>query len=323
MSDAINKPKPLPMTDQTILKETPSPSAAPAAKGPDVRVPSRRDGRLNRLLISGILAVVVVAVGLYFYLPGLWQVSTDDAYVNAHVVSIVPKVAAYVSKLHVSDNSKVASDDLLIELDPRDFEVAVDITEADLKSAQANAANIEAQIHEQHSIVAETQSAVDGDQAALDYAQEQLDRYKALATSGAGTVQRLQQAQSDAEQRRAALQHDLKAVEAARAHQAVLETQGLQAKAAIERQQAALAQAQLNLSYTKIRASEAGSVANKTVEVGNYVQPGQMLFSIVPDTLYVTANYKETQLTDVRPGQPVLIRMIRERRYAGFPRACP
>jgi membrane fusion protein, multidrug efflux system len=82
-----------------------------------------------------------------------------------------------------------------------------------------------------------------------------------------------------------------------------------QAKAAIERQEAALKQAQLNLGYTKIRVSEAGSVANKTVEVGNYVQPGQVLFSIVPDTLYITANFKETQLTDVRPGQRVTIRV--------------
>ena len=227
------------MTDQTALKDISSPSAAPAAKPPDVKASQRHEGRLGRQLIAGVLAVIVAAVGLYLYVPGLWQVSTDDAYVNAHVVSIVPKVAAYVSKLHVNDNSKVARDDLLIELDPRDFEVAVGMANADLKSAQANAANIEAQIHEQHAIIAEGQSAVDGDQAVLDYAQQQLDRYKSLEATGAGTEQRLQQAQSDMGQRRASLQHDLAALEAARAHQGVLETQGLQAKAAIERQQAA------------------------------------------------------------------------------------
>jgi membrane fusion protein (multidrug efflux system) len=89
----------------------------------------------------------------------------------------------------------------------------------------------------------------------------------------------------------------------------VLETQGRQAQATIDRQRAALAQAQLNLSYTKIYATEAGSVANKTVEVGNFVQPGQVLLSAVPDVLYITANYKETQMTSVRPGQPVTIRV--------------
>jgi membrane fusion protein (multidrug efflux system) len=260
-------------------------------------------------LIVGALIAVVAGVGFYFYVPGFWLVSTDDAYVNAHVVSIVPKVAAYVLKLHVNDNSKVARDELLIQLDPRDFQVAVDIANADLKSAQASAANIGAQIREQQSIVAESQSAIDGDQALLDFALQQLDRYKSLASTGSGTVERLQQVEADVGQRRATVQHDQAAHDAARAHQAVLETQELQAKATLERQQAALAQAQLNLSYTKISAAEAGSVANKTVEEGNYVQPGQVLLSIVPDTLYITANFKETQLTDVRPGQRATIRV--------------
>lgn len=295
------------MSDQTVLRETSSPPVPPATAG---KAPSSHGIRPSRRsLVTGAILFLVAAVGLYFYVPGFWQVSTNDAYVNAHVVSIVPKVAAYVSRLHVNDNSKVAHDDLLIELDQRDFAVAVDMANADLKSAEANASNIEAQIKEQQAIVAESQSAVDGDQAVLDFAQQQLDRYKSLATTGSGTVERLQQAESDVGQRRATWQHDLAALDAARAHQAVLQTQLVQAKATIERQQAALAQARLSLSYTQIRATEGGSVANKTVEAGNYVQPGQTLFSIVPDTLYITANFKETQLADVRPGQRATIRV--------------
>src|SRR5580700_1075631 len=283
------------MTDQTTLKEASSSPLPPAGKPADQAQPVSHDARPPRrpLVIAAVL-IGLAAVGLYFYLPGLWQVSTDDAYVNAHVVSIVPKVAAYVAKLHVDDNSKVARDALLLELDPRDFEVALDITKADLRIAQANTDNIQAQIHEQQAVVVETQSAVDGDQATLDFAQQQLDRYKSLATSGSGTVERLQQAESDIGQRRATLQHDLAALDAARAHQSVLETQLMQARATTERQQAALAQAKLNLSYTTVRASDGGSVTNKTVEVGNYVQPGQVLFSVVPDELYITANFKET-----------------------------
>jgi membrane fusion protein, multidrug efflux system len=298
------------MTDQTTLKEASSSPVPPADKPADHPQPVSHDARPPRrsLVIAAVL-IGLAAVGLYFYLPGLWQVSTDDAYVNAHVGSIVPKVAAYVAKLHVDDNSKVARDALLLELDPRDFEVAVDIAKADLRIAEANTANIEAQIHEQKAVVVESQTAVDGDQATLDFAQQQLDRYKSLATSGSGTVERLQQAESDVGQHRATVQHDLAARDAARAHQAVLETQLVQARAATERQQAALAQAQLNLSYTSIRAPDAGSVANKAVEAGNYVQPGQVLLSVVPDALYISANFKETQLTDVRPGQHVAIRI--------------
>ena len=298
------------MTDQTMLKKTPSSSDPPQGRVPEIKAVLPHGGRPNpRSLIVGALIAVVVGVGLYFYVPGFWQVSTDDAYVDAHVVSIVPKVAAYVSELKVNDNSKVTRDELMIQLDPRDFQVAVDIANADLKSAQANADNIEAQIREQHAIVAESQSAIDGDQAMLDFAQQQFDRYKSLEITGSGTVERLQQAEADVGQRRATVQHDQAAHDAARAHQVVLETQKLQAKATVERQQAALAQSQLNLSYTKISAAEAGSVANKTVEAGNYVQPGQVLLSIVPDTLYITANFKETQLTNVRPGQRATIRV--------------
>jgi membrane fusion protein, multidrug efflux system len=298
------------MTDQAAAKEIPSAPTLRVEAPPVVKMTAPQEEHPRRRpIVIGALAVVVAAVGLYFYLPSLWQVSTDDAFVNAHVVLMVPKVPAYVSKLHVDDNSKVARGDLVVELDPRDFEVAVDIANADLKSAQANAENIKAQLLEQQALVAESQSAVDGDQATVDFAQQQFERFKSLASSGSGTVERFQQAESDVAQRRAVLQHDLAALDAARAHQGVLKTQELQAKATIERQQAALAQAQLNLSYTKIRVFETGNVTNKTVEVGNYVQPGQVLFSIVPDTLYITANYKETQLTDVRPGQRVTVRV--------------
>src|SRR4029077_8310704 len=108
------------MIDQTMLKETSSPSVPPQGRAPDVKAAAfPRAGRPSpRSLIVGVLIAVVTGVGLYFYVPGLWQVTTDDAYVNAHVVSIVPKVAAYVSKLYVNDNSKVARDGLLIQLDP-------------------------------------------------------------------------------------------------------------------------------------------------------------------------------------------------------------
>ena len=141
------------MTDQAAAKEIPSaPTLRVEAPVVKMTAPHEEHPR-RRPIVIGALAVVVAAVGLYFYLPSLWQVSTDDAFVNAHVVLMVPKVPAYVSKLHVDDNSKVARGDLVVELDPRDFEVAVDIANADLKSAQANAENIKAQLLEQQALV--------------------------------------------------------------------------------------------------------------------------------------------------------------------------
>jgi membrane fusion protein, multidrug efflux system len=265
--------------------------------------------RWQRILALAFSVAGLTAAAFYFYVPELYVISTDDAYVDAHVVSVVPKVAAYISALHVDDNSKVAANALLVELDPRDFEAAVNTAAADLKGAEASAANIDAQLVEQKAVIAQSEAAVAGDRSTLEFAHQQLERYNALAKAGYGTTQRWQQAQSDLGQAQAALQRDLAALDTARAHVGVLESQRSQALAAIDRQQSILAQARLNLSYTKIYAAEAGTVANKKAEVGNYVQPGQVLFSTVPGKLYVTANYKETQLTNARPGQPVTIRI--------------
>jgi membrane fusion protein (multidrug efflux system) len=298
------------MTVQPALEAPSVPHAVPEAHQAAIERPSSKP-RLGRwsFVSLGLAAAGLVGAALYLYVPSFYEVATNDAYVDAHVISVVPKVAAYVSALHVNDNSKIAKGDLLIELDPRDFQVAVDSATADLKSAEANAANIDAQLHEQQAVIEQNASAIVGDQAMLGFAQQELQRYQSLASTGSGTVQRLQQAQSDIGQREANHRRDLAALTASRAHVAVLETQGRQAQAAIDRQRAALAQAQLNLSYTKIYATEAGSVANKTVEVGNFVQPGQVLLSAVPEVLYITANYKETQMTSVRTGQPVTIRV--------------
>jgi membrane fusion protein, multidrug efflux system len=304
------QPEKITMTVQPALEAPSVPHTVPEAHQAAIEPPSPkpRHGRWSFVSL-GLAAAGLVGAALYLYVPSFYEVGTNDAYVDAHAISVVPKVAAYVSALLVNDNSKIAKGDLLIELDPRDFQVAVDSTMADLKSAEANAANIDAQLHEQQAVIEQNASAIVGDQAMLEFSQQELQRYQSLASTGSGTEQRLQQAQSEIGQRQANLRRDLAAFAASRAHVAVLETQGRQAQATIDRQRAALAQAQLNLSYTKIYATEAGSVANKTVEVGNFVQPGQVLLSAVPDVLYITANYKETQMTSVRPGQPVTIRV--------------
>jgi membrane fusion protein, multidrug efflux system len=289
----------------------PAPRALTQPKGLETAPPhetkSTPTARRSRgpLVLLALAAAALVIGGVYLYLMDFYGVETDDANVDAHMISVVPKVAAYVSALHVDDNSQVTSGEVLVELDPRDFQVAVDAAVADKANAEASAANIEAQLHEQQSLIQQNESAVNGDRATLEFARQQLQRYTDLANKGSGTVQRWQQAQADSDQQQAGLQRDLATLAAARAHVAVLETQGREAQATIDRQQAALAQAYLNLSYTKIYAVEAGTLANKRVVVGDYVQPGRVLFSIVPNTIYVTANYKETQLTDVRPGQPV------------------
>ena len=249
----------------------------------------------------------LIAAAAYIYVPTLYIVSTDDAAIQADTVTIVPKVAAYVTALHVDDNTAFSAGQLLVELDPRDFQVAVDSAAANLQSAEAAKANAEAQLTEQGQVIAAAEATVQGDRAAVAFAEQQLARYGTLAQTGYGSVQNEQQARSTSGVQQGALQRDLATLAAAKSHVEVLQSQVRQAAANVALEQAALDQARLNLSYTKIYAVSAGTVASRSVQVGNFVQPGQTLFSAVPSDVYIIANFKETQLTRMRAGQAVSI----------------
>ena len=258
------------------------------------------------LWLLAILGVSALAAA-YVYVPRLYAVETDDAQLQADTVSIVPKVAAYVAALHVDDNTSFKAGQLLLELDPRDFDVAVQSAAADLQGAQAAQASVQAQLAQQNQVIDADTANLAGDRSKLDFAQQQLDRFGSLAQTGFGTTQRWQQAQSDYGSQQAVVQRDSATLAAARTQLDVLKSQEQQAEATAAHADAALAQAKLNLSYTKIYAPTDGTVAARTVQAGDFVQPGQTLFSAVPDTLYVIANFKETQLTQMRAGQPVKV----------------
>ena len=156
-------------------------------------------------------------------------------------------------------------------------------------------------------MIASDEANLYGDRGKLTFASQQLARFTQLAKERAGTVEDAQQAQSDITQQEAALQRDTATLAAARAQTEVLQSQVKEASANVVRAQAALDQAKLNLSYTKIYASAAGTVASRSVQKGDFVQPGQTLFSAVPNQVYIIANFKETQLEHMQAGQPATI----------------
>src|SRR5437667_4702501 len=137
--------------------------------------PARAASRRRWSRIAGLALSVAASATIAFYLsvPELYVVSTDDAYADAHVVSVVSKVAAYVSALHVDDNSKVATNALLVELDPREYEAAVRTAIADLKSAEASADNFDAQIVEQKAVIAQSEAAISGERSTVEFAHQQ------------------------------------------------------------------------------------------------------------------------------------------------------
>lgn len=265
--------------------------------------PPRR--RWPPLWLLGVAVFALLALALY--LPGLFVVDTDDATIEADTVTITPKVAAYVSVLHVTDNSAFIAGQLLVELDRRDFLTARDTAQAALDGAIAQQQAVKAQLAAQAQNVAADAAKLPGDRANFAYAQQELSRFRSLAQSGAGTREDWQKADADFSVQQSALSTDEATLAAAQAQLGVLRANALVAAASTEAAKAALAQAELNLSYTRIFAPVTGTVANRTVQVGNFVQPGQALFSAVPDDDYVIANFKETQLAGMRAGQRVSI----------------
>lgn len=295
------------MSEAPPVQKAPE-NRAPAAPLPPV-APTIETPRTNRRsLIFGLLCLAVLTiVTVYFVAPGLYEEETNDAYVEAHVVSIIPKVPAYVQTLHVDDNSKVEAGQLLIELDPRDYAVQ-------LSQAQANLANAEGKLQEARDQIPVADAETSARRAELGVAQanaklaeDKLVRLESVSDVRAVSSDRVDEGKAAAASTRATVTAARVRIEAAQAQAKLARSQAATAETAVVQARAILAQATLNLSYTKIYATEAGSVARKSVEPGNFVQPGQLLLSVVPHQLYVMANYKETQLTQVRPGQPVTI----------------
>src|ERR1700732_4461900 len=271
----------------------------------------RRPWPLKRLLTGAAAVVLLAGAGIYgdyYWTTGRFMVSTDDAYVQAHSVLISPKVSGYISEVPVDDNQSALAAEILARIDPRDYQTALDQGRANVAAAQASIDVLSRQIAQQKLAVEQARQLVASDQAALGDSQQDFQRYTELAKTGNGTVQRAQLAQADIREKQAALQHDATGVGVAKKQIGIFEAQLAQATATLAQQQAMEHQSELNLSYTTITAPVDGTVGVRTLRVGQYVQAGTQLMAVVPlQAVYITANYKETQLTDVRPGQAVTI----------------
>jgi len=263
----------------------------------------------RRRLLWGVAALFCLALGLYFLLPDLLGARTDDAYVDAHVELVSARVPGHVAALHVDDNSAVQKDEVLLELDARDFEVKVEAAKANLAAARSRLQEAKSQ-----AVIATTeieQASAEAEAAAANarLAADDLKRFQGVSDVRAVSTERLDTARAAADASRATMNAAKTKVELARNRAALAAVQVETADAAAAQAQAALAQAELDLSYAKVTAPESGTVANKLVEPGNYVQPGQTLLSLVPNAVYVVANFKETQIEGMVPGSRASIRI--------------
>jgi membrane fusion protein, multidrug efflux system len=273
--------------------------------------PSRSAIKRAALVLAISLGVAAVAdLGYDYVTRWQYQETTDDAYVQADSTIIAPKVSGYIAEVLVQDNQKVSAGQLLARIDDRDFKTALNQAKADVAAAEAAVKNLNAQIELQEPVIQQQSAQVDAAEANLKFAQEERTRYDDLMKTGAGTIQRAQQTDAALRAQTAQLQQEKSGLVAARKKIEVLTTQRAQAIAQLDHARAVEEQAALNLSYTVITAPVAGTVGARTLRVGQYVQAGTQLMAVVPlDQVYLVANFKETQLTHVRNGEPVEIRI--------------
>jgi membrane fusion protein, multidrug efflux system len=261
------------------------------------------------LVVASVLALAGAGqFGWDYWTVGRFQVSTDDAYVKADSTTIAPKVSGYIASVLVGDNEPVKAGEVLAKIDDRDFRVALDQANADLEAAKAAVSTKLAAITAQQSVIDAAQATIAVDQATLTFAEQDDKRYAQLASNGYGSVQNAQQAASRLAGGRAAVARDNATLANATKQLDVLKAELTQAQATVTRDEALRSQAELNLSYTTVTSAVDGVVGNLTLRVGQYVQAGTQLMAVVPlSAAYIVANYKETQLADVHPGQPVAI----------------
>ncbi len=289
----------------SFVAETTVPAAEAA---PGLVLPARKRAPLRRLLLAGagLLALAGAAyAGERYWTVWRFEVSTDDAYVQADTTTIAPKVSGYIGAVLVSDNQPVKAGQTLATIDDRDYRVALDEAKAGVAAAVAEVAGKRASLGAQQSAVAAARAAVEVDKADLTFAQQENARYASLAKTGYGSVQNAERASSRIAGAQAALARDAAAEQEAERRIDVLRADIAGAEAAQTRSRAVARQAELNLSYATIVSPIDGIVAARSLRVGQYVQAGTQLMAVVPTSaVYVVANYKETQLTDVHAGQP-------------------
>jgi membrane fusion protein (multidrug efflux system) len=268
---------------------------------------------IKRAALALILALGIATsadFGYGYLTTGRYLESTDDAYVKADSTIISPKVSGYIAQVLVGDNQPVTAGQLLARIDDRDFRAALDSAHADVDAAEAAVRNFDAQIALQQPIIEQETADVAAAEANLQFAREEQARYDGLMKTGSGTVQRAQQTDAALREKNAQLQHEKSGLIAAQRKIDVLTTERAKAVAQLDRARAVEQQAALNLSYTRISAPVDGTVGARSLRTGQFVQAGTQLMAVVPlDAVYVVANFKETQLTHVRNGQPVEIRI--------------
>jgi membrane fusion protein (multidrug efflux system) len=287
----------------------PSEGVALRTPGPRTRglTPAARLGLIGA--IGGLLLLALV-FGIEWFAHGQFIQGTDDAYLQADAMTVAPKVQGYVDRIFVTDNQSVVVGQPLLKIDPSTYQASFAQQIADAKARQAAIEAADAQIDQQEKAIAQAQAQFSGAQASLAYARGEAQRFRRLNAEGVESAERAAQQDNSERQALATAQADAAALAQAQKTIGTLKAQRAQAQAQFAGAQAQVDNARLNLGDTILRAAITGRIGDKTVQIGQFVQPGARLMSVVPvSQIYLVANFKETQLRRMRIGQPARVKI--------------
>ena len=305
--------------------ETPEqPSADKPAAAPVVTAnPAAPKSGKRKLVLTGIgavLALAAAAYGVHYFMVGRFLVSTDDAYVRANNTTLGARVSGHIAAILPGDNALVHTGDVIFRIDDGDYRIAVDAARTKIDTQQATIDRIGHQVTALESAVEQAAAQVTSAEAALKRAGLDYDRQQALNTKGFASRATFEVSEAGRDQGVAALKSAQAAFDAARDNVEVTKAQQAEARAQLAELQTSLAKAQRDLDFTAVRAPVDGMFSNRMVSTGDYIVVGQRLGNVVPlNDVFIDANFKETQLMRVRPGQPVTIAVdaYGHRKFAG------
>jgi membrane fusion protein (multidrug efflux system) len=320
------------VADETIARRPPESPAVekPATEKPATEkmaaatvsaAPKSGKRKLVLMAIGALLAIAAAVYGVNYALVGRFYVSTDDAYVRANNTTLGARVSGHVAAILPGDNALVRAGDVILRIDDGDYRIAVDAARTKIATQQATIDRIGRQATALESAVAQAKAQLASAEAALKRADLDFERQQALSAKGFASHATFEVSEAGRDQGLAAVKAAQAAYDAARDNVEVTKAQQTEARAQLAELQTALAKAERDLDFTTVRAPVDGTFSNRLVNTGDFVTVGQRLGNVVPlNDVFVDANFKETQLKRIRPGQPVTISVdaYGHRKFAGI-----
>jgi membrane fusion protein, multidrug efflux system len=291
--------------------ETPAdPPSEQAAAPPAEAAPKSGRRKFVMMGMLGLLALAAVGYGTYYVLVGRFYVSTDDAYVRANNSTLGARVSGHVAAILPADNAIVRAGDVIFRIDDGDYRIALDAARTKIATQQATIDRIGRQVTALESAAEQAKAQLVSAEAGLKRAGLDFERQQALSTKGFASRATFEVSEASRDQGIAGVKSAQAAFDAARDNVEVTRAQQAEARATLAELQTQLAKAERDLAFTNVRAPVEGTFSNRLVNTGDFIQAGQRLGNVVPlDDVFIDANYKETQLKRIRPGQPVTIKV--------------